>query len=221
MHKFFFSLLIVFIIQVPASAQWRGGEGRNRVGTGLRDASGSNSGQWYLTGAVNWTQIEKMAKQRAQANGHPGRFESYLWRFMPEPPPLGRPVPPPIIVPPPVVNTVPMDRPRIETSPEMPSLGVEVAEFDDGECKGLLVTKVLEDSPATRLTQDGGKGKGVLEPNIHVILDLNGVPVTTLAQWKSELSAAGNNLNLRVFDKNTGKESRYKAILNASSGAPR
>jgi len=220
MHKFFFSLLIVFIIQVPASAQWRGGEGGKRVGTGLRDAIGSNSGQWYLTGVADWIRIERMAKQRAQANGHPGRFEAYLVRFMPEPPPLGRSVPPPIVVPR-VVNPVPVVPPRIETSPEMPSLGVEVAEFDDGECKGLLVTKVLEDSPATRLTQDGGKGKGVLEPNIHVILDLNGVPVTTLAQWKSELSAAGNNLNLRVFDKNNGKESRYKAILNASSGAPR
>jgi len=75
--------------------QWRGGEGGKRVGTGLRDAIGSSSGQWYLTGALDWIQVENMAKDRARANGHPGRYEAYLVRFMPEPP-LFNPMPNPI-----------------------------------------------------------------------------------------------------------------------------
>lgn len=206
MHKFLFCTLILLIIQAPASAQWRGGEGGKRVGTGLRDAIGSNSGQWYATGALDWVAVQNMAKQRAKANGHPARFEAYLVRFMPEPPPLQRTTGNNSTV----VSSVPV------TTSERPSLGVQVAEFDDGERKGLLVTKVFEDSPATRLIRDGVKGNGVLESNVHVILELNGESVTTLAQWKREMAQVGDHVNLLVFNRNTDEVRRYKANLQES-----
>jgi S1-C subfamily serine protease len=209
MQKFLLGLLILFIINAPASAQWRGGEGGKRVGTGLRDAIGSNSGQWYATGALDWVAVVNLAKQRAKANGHPGRFEAYLVRFMPEPSPLQRTT---------TVNnsaTVPPPPPP----PESSSLGVQVSEFDDGDRKGLLVTKVVADSPATRLMREGAKGNGILESNIHVILELNGEPVTTLAKWKREMAQAGDIVNLLIFNRNTDEVRRYKANLNETGSS--
>ena len=65
---------------------WRGGEGQGRLGTGLRDSPGSNSGVWYFTGpgGISFTQVGNMARARAKEAGV-RKYEGYMWRFMPEP----------------------------------------------------------------------------------------------------------------------------------------
>lgn len=108
-------------------AQWRGGEGLGRVGTGLRDAPGANAGVWYSTGLLDWIVVEGMAKDRAKKKGHPQLWQAYMVRFMPEPLPLN-PIPntqppggPPIQVPPPVQVAPPMPQqipPQPQPNPE-------------------------------------------------------------------------------------------------------
>ena len=71
-------------LEVQGETGWRGGQGRGRVGTGLRDAIGADSGVWYDTG-LDRGKIENMAKQRARQNGHPRQWNSYLLRSMREP----------------------------------------------------------------------------------------------------------------------------------------
>lgn len=106
-------LVLIFVLFFTFSgtlqAQWRGGEGRGRVGTGLRDAPNGNSGVWYATGLLDWIFVEDLAKSRAQQNGHPNRYNDYLFRFMPEPQP--------IIAPP--VNPIPIPNP-VQPPPQLP-----------------------------------------------------------------------------------------------------
>ena len=65
---------------------WRGGEGKRRLGTGLRDSRGSDSGVWYLTGprGISASQVVNMARARAKEAGVRD-VEGYLYRWMPEP----------------------------------------------------------------------------------------------------------------------------------------
>lgn len=106
--RIFATLLSALILCSAASAQWRGGEGQNRLGTGLKDAPNADSGVWYPTGLIDWIFVENLAKERAKAKGHPQRWKEYLIRFMPEPqplnvaPPANPPFDPPVIIPDPV-----------------------------------------------------------------------------------------------------------------------
>lgn len=99
--KLVLAALLIAVAPASALAQWRGGEGQNRLGTGLKDAPNADSGVWYPTGLIDWIFVENLAKEKAKAKGHPQRWKEYLIRFMPEPQPLNPPVAPPVAPPPP------------------------------------------------------------------------------------------------------------------------
>lgn len=120
MKRFAAVLFLLLALCGSALGQWKGGEGLNRLGTGLRDFPGADAGVWYPTGLIDWVFVENMAKDRAKARGHANRWKEYLVRFMPEPHPLAPPVAPPppyvppVAPPPPAVIPDPVQPPPAE-----------------------------------------------------------------------------------------------------------
>ena len=192
MKRFMAAALILVFFCGSAFSQWKGGEGQNRIGTGLRDFPGADAGVWYLTGLLDWVFVENMAKDRAKARGQGPRWNEYIVRFMPEPPPL-RPAPPPI--------APPMD------NPDRPRLGVVLQDYDDGFRRGMLVTWVREGSPATALWRNNSKW--YLEGNVDVILEINDNPVTSIGSFRREWAQASEPIQLKVYDRNARKIYRY------------
>ena len=99
-------------------------------------------------------------------------------------------------------------RPFPKKPKQPPKLGVQLLPFDIGNKKGLLVTAVFKGFPAAQLRENGKLTS--LEGGRDLILEINGVPVSSIEDYDRQMKLTGNNINIKVLDIKTGKTSEYQ-----------